>query len=148
LYSWTSYPLTTVLEQIWGEGKADLNEKKTPRCVLVELCSVVERALNYLHTGNAAVIATSVMNPLWIGRAIIEDGMPSINKDIVHAQRGSRILVKMDQWPFDKGNNLPKSVSKRAQGLTYGDGQYNVSTRYLYTAGGKGHGELDREDNE
>jgi hypothetical protein len=103
---------------------------------------VVERALNYLHTGNVAVIATSVMNPLWIGRSIIQDGLPSINKDIVRTQRGSRILVKMDQWPFDKGRNLPRSVSKRAQGLTYGDAHHNVSTRCSYNGGGLQHVEF------
>jgi hypothetical protein len=103
---WTLYPLTTLLEQIGEEAKRALLENKTPRCILVELCSVAERAFNYLHTGNALVIATSFMNLLWIGQALIKDGLPCITGDVVLAWPGRPIVIEQDWWPFDTNKNM------------------------------------------
>jgi hypothetical protein len=127
VYVWNTYPLTTFLEEIWKEGLGDLQAKKAPRTALVELCSAAERALNFMHTGNAAVIATGVMNPLWIGRAIVQDGLPCINPKIAQPIKGKIIRIMADQWPFDENKHIPKTASKRAQRITYGDGHFNVS---------------------
>jgi hypothetical protein len=95
---------------------------------LVELCSVAERALNYMHTGNAAVIATSVMNPLWVGNAIVRDGLPCFNTNIVALNHGSPVAIIREKWPFDMIRHHPKSSSKAAQIFTFGIGHFNVST--------------------
>lgn len=34
---------------------------------LTEVTACAERALNFMHIGNPAVVKTSVMNPLWCG---------------------------------------------------------------------------------
>jgi hypothetical protein len=72
MYSWNTYPLTSLIEINWDFLKtlpADLDlEKRSPIEVAVtEITGCAERALNFMHTGNPAVIKSTVMNPLWIG---------------------------------------------------------------------------------
>jgi hypothetical protein len=127
IYNWTSYPLTCAIESLFQQASSNnAISKKDP--FLVEICSVAERALNYLHTGNAAVIATSVMNPLWIGRALIQDGLPCLNPRYVVTSHGSRLKPLPETWPYNKKKHQPLSSSKRAQVLTYGESYFNAST--------------------
>lgn len=100
--------------------------KKYKNALLIELCSVLERALNFMHTGNAAVIATTVMTPLWIGRAILKDGFPCLNMKIIQIS-GSYIQIDAKRWPFNPKLNGPHSSSRRAQILTYGESHFSVS---------------------
>lgn len=130
IYNWTSYPLTCAIESIFEEAMSN-NTKSKKDPLLVEICSVAERALNYMHTGNAAVIATSVMNPMWIGRAIIQDGLPCFNPNYVMTGNGTRIKVNAEAWPFNKKKHQPLSSSKRSQVLTYGEQYFNVSIGIL-----------------
>ena len=95
---------------------------------MVELCSVVERALNYMHTGNAAVIATTVMNPLWIGRAVVKDGFPCLNSNVVDVINNKQVYPKANQWPFNDLLRRPHSSSRRSHILTYGESHFNVRT--------------------
>ena len=130
IYNWTSFPLTCAIESIFEQAMSNnIISKKDP--LLVEICSVAERALNYMHTGNAAVIATSVMNPMWIGRAIIQDGLPCFNPKYVMTGNGTRIKVNAEVWPFNKKKHQPLSSSKRSQVLTYGEQYFNVSIDIL-----------------
>ncbi len=94
---------------------------------MVEFCSVLERALNYMHTGNTAVIATTVMNPLWIGRAILKDGFPCLNQNIVQIIDSKYVDIDPKRWPSNYKSNTPHSSSRRSQTLTYGDQHFNVS---------------------
>jgi hypothetical protein len=129
---WTSYPLTCFIECVWQQAQSASNSaKKDP--LLVEICSVAERALNYMHTGNAAVIATSVMNPLWIGMSIIQDGLPCFNPKYVVTAHGNRIQVLPDVWPYNLKKHQPLCSSQRSQVLTYGESYFNVSDRLLST---------------
>lgn len=102
-------------------------KNKFDHTLLVEFCSVVERGINYMHTGNTAVIATTVMNPLWIGRALVKDGFPSLNSDFVDIANPEYIQIKGDQWPFNKRLHRPHSSSQRSHLLTYGESHFNVS---------------------
>lgn len=96
--------------------------------MLVELCSVAERALNYMHTGNASVIATRVMNPLWIGRSIVQDGIPCLNGQMINNNLlFNRVVVSPETWPYDVAKHQPVTSSQRAQVLTYGEAHYKVS---------------------
>lgn len=128
LYKWTTYPLTSLLDAIFKQRRAVFETNKFDHTLLVEFCSVVERAVNFMHTGNTAVIATTVMNPLWIGRALVKDGFPSINSDIVDiSQKDYRIKIDGQKWPFDKTRHQPHSSSRRSHLLTYGESHFNVS---------------------
>lgn len=118
VYNWTTYPLTCLLEHVWKTGVRALSEERHLEPTLVELCSCLERALNFMHTGNTAVIASSVMNPLWIGLAIIHDGHPCLNSRIIPTLTGST-LVNNAEWPYNKRQE-PRSGSKGSQVRQYG----------------------------
>jgi hypothetical protein len=107
------------------------DKNKFDHTLLVEFCSVVERAINYMHTGNTAVIATTVMNPLWVGRALVKDGFPSLNSDFVDIANPEHIQIKGDIWPFNKLLHRPHSSSQRSHLLTYGEPHFNVSLHCL-----------------
>jgi hypothetical protein len=117
----------TLIEKIYNEGKIPLDRGDHPNPLLVELASAAERALNYMHTGNTAVIATSVMNPLWIGRSIVRDGCPCLNPKIVSASSNTRITFCERKWPWDDVKHKPKTSSDRAQILMYDANHFNVS---------------------
>ena len=125
IYNWTTYPLTCLLEHIWRIGNEALEAKTYPRPVLVELCASVERALNYMHTGNAAVIATSLMNPLWLGLSVVQDGLACVNMRLVPSFTRS-VVINDQEWPYNKARQ-PKSASKGSQLRNYGQEHYNVS---------------------
>ena len=130
IYNWTTYPLTCLIECIFEQAlTSNDNLKNDP--LLVEICLVTERALNYMHTGNAAVIATSVMNPLWIGLAIIQDGQPSFNPNYLVTAHGTRVKVVPEVWPYNKKRHQPLSSSRRSQVLTYGEAYFNVSSYFV-----------------
>ena len=93
----------------------------------MELCSAAERALNYMHTGNAAVIATRVMKPLWVGNAVVHDGMPCFNTNIVSLRPNSPLSVILQQWPYDNVQHQPKTCSAASQIFAYGIVHFNVS---------------------
>lgn len=124
VYNWTTYPLTCLLEHVWKTGARALSEERHPEPTLVELCSCLERALNFMHTGNTAVIASSVMNPLWIGLAIIHDGHPCLNSRIIPTLTGST-LVNNAEWPYNKRQE-PRSGSKGSQVRQYGESHFKV----------------------
>jgi len=98
----------------------------------VELCAVLERALNYMHTGNTKVIATSIMKPLWIGEALIQDGLPCLNPNIIRFFGSSSWEVSAEKWPSHRLNGIPNSAAKAVIEYNYGDTIYNVSG--LFTA--------------
>jgi hypothetical protein len=128
IYSWTTYPLTALIETNWDLLKKirvklkDGNEEVLQSLVAVtEVTGCAERALNFMHTGNPAVIKTSVMNPLWIGRAIIHDGLPSFNTMLVKPMSNDMVKVQFGQWPYDDARNLPKSTSESALRYRYNE---------------------------
>ena len=125
IYNWSTYPLTCLLEHIWNKGAGALQQAKYPEPTLVELSACVECALNFMHTGNTAVIATSLMNPLWIGLAIVHDGLPCLNPTILPALT-STVPVNLAEWPYDQ-KGQPKSASKGSQVRNYGERQFKVS---------------------
>lgn len=134
IYSWMTYPLTALLEITWEQVKAEEERRRRAGKRLkldvgvVDVVSCAERALNYMHTGNPAVIKTTVMNVLWIGRAIVDDGLPSFSPAVVNF-RGSRELVTVEhgKWPYDDVIRMPKSAAERGLKFRYGDMAVGVS---------------------
>ena len=129
LYNWTTYPLVNLIERMYDQIVPLLEQSQYPEATLVELCAAAERALNYMHTGNTAVIATSVMKPLWVGNAIIRDGLPCFNPQIVSMKVNAPISVFAENWPYDEARYQPKSSSLACQLFSYGPGNshFNVS---------------------
>jgi hypothetical protein len=117
-------------------------EGRHPAPTMVELCSTLERALNFMHTGNVSVIATSAMNPLWIGLSLIHDGLPCINPTIVPTIT-STVFVVPSQWPHNN-KGQPTSASRGAQIRTYGEGHYNVCDLSSVVFSGQRIGNTDK----
>jgi hypothetical protein len=105
----------------------DATPPKFPDPCLVELCSASERALNYMHTGNAAVISTTVMNPLWIGHAVVHDGLPCLNRNIISLHTNSQVSIIKERWPYHHVRRQPMTCSSAAQIFAYDIGHFNVS---------------------
>lgn len=126
VYLWTSYPIALAIDRIWEHSRTFFMGKTLPHPIYVELCAVAERALNYLHTGNAKVIATSVMNPLWIGQAIVKDGIPCFNPRIIHLTRGELLDTQLQRWPWDELRQQPRSASRKTQLVMWNEGLSKV----------------------
>ncbi|KAG1823912.1 uncharacterized protein BJ212DRAFT_1327078 [Suillus subaureus] len=89
VYQWTTYPITSLLERIW--------EHFLP---FVELCSVLERALAYAHTGNSKVIATSLMRPLWLVKSLLEQGLPTFAPSVRFSHTPCvPVAISPSEWP-------------------------------------------------
>src|SRR6266550_6801092 len=129
LYNWVTFPLVSLIERIYSQCTADMDATPSmfPDPCLVELCSVAERAFNYMHTGNAAVISTTVMNPLWIGNAVVHDGLPCLNRNIVSLHASSQVSIIKQRWPYHQALQQPKTSSSAAQIFAYDLGHFNVS---------------------
>ncbi|EPQ50375.1 hypothetical protein GLOTRDRAFT_97094 [Gloeophyllum trabeum ATCC 11539] len=138
LYSVMTFPLTSLIETVRAEIMAKMDHNgipidtgstdgaaATPPLYHIELLSCLERALNFAHTGNRRVIETGVMNPLHIGRGLIVDGTPCLNrKNVTWSSANGSVTVSIDpdQWPTVK--SVPCMSSARAQLLTYRDEHY------------------------
>jgi hypothetical protein len=129
-----TFPLTALIETNWEAlqnvdkaGNVERAQLMAIQVAVVEVTACAERALNFMHTGNPAVIKTSVMNPLWIGRAIINDGLPSFNSSIVKARFKETVNVFFDLWPYDDIRNMPKSTAERSLRYRYNDQVASVS---------------------
>ena len=120
-----------MLERVWDNAHEALKHGYHPEPTTVELCSALEHALNFMHTGNVSVIATSAMNPLWIGLSVILDGHPCINPTIVPSLTSTRLVNDL-QWPRNN-KGQPTSASRGAQIRTYSQGHFNVSCFLLFS---------------
>jgi len=103
-----------------------------PDQMRVELVACFERLLCYCHTGNAAVLATSLMHPLGLSMGILKDGFPTLmplfQQGCVFkaAKDGYKISPRL--WPCKNG--YPAVASKRCQVLTYSEKHFLVSKHH------------------
>ena len=88
---------------------------------------MLERTHNYAHTGNARVVATSLMNPLFVGMALIKHGMPTFSDILKMGETSTDVPYILDKnWPRHALTKQPRFASKRAQILTYGNDHWEV----------------------
>jgi hypothetical protein len=129
VYQYTTYGLCVLLKHLWNQAH-DLikNNSGRPSPHQVELCSAVERSIAYAHTGNAKVIATSLMGPLWLSHSLLNDGLPTLSRDIVRIISGDsvEVLIHTHLWPINGQYKIPVIASKKSQILTYGLEHYTV----------------------
>ncbi|KAG1721838.1 hypothetical protein EDB19DRAFT_1917044 [Suillus lakei] len=128
LFAWATFPLTALLEKIWDTHKDTLVEGAVIDPCLIEFTSMVERALNFSHTGNARVLCRRLMDRAWISLGIIHDGLPSISDTFV--ANGSlttgNLVIRQESWPVDQDTRRPLTSSRRTQELTYGKDHYEA----------------------
>jgi hypothetical protein len=118
--------VTSLIERIYTVERANMKRGAMVNPLNVELCAVLERALNFLHSGNTKVIATSTMKPLWIGEALIQDGLPCLNPMIVRFS-GSSWQLSADKMPSHRESCIPYSSARRVIVFNYDPTIFNVS---------------------
>jgi hypothetical protein len=116
-----------MIEKIYRLERANMLAGTVVNPLNVELCAVLERALNYLHSGNTKVIATTTMNPLWIGQALLQDGLPCVNPMMVRFYSTSWDL-SAENFPSHRRTSLPYSAAQCVIAYNYDATVYNVST--------------------
>ena len=109
------------MEDLYNNQSALIRNKEKPCPLTLELLASFERLLCYCHTGNTAVLATSLMHPLGLSRGTLKDGYPTLINPFQHptvflASRSS-YQINPAAWPLKDG--FPAVASKRAQVLSY-----------------------------
>lgn len=127
IYNVTTFPLTCALEIIYGQVSDEWEEGKTP-CppVKVELISCIERSLNYGHTGNTKVIASALMNRLWVGLSLLRHGLPMFSPACSFAPNS--VSIDVSRYPLHETTRVPYTASDRSQLIMFGPQQHLVST--------------------
>lgn len=117
-----------MIAKVWEHEQATLSKGLMVSPHIVELMCVLERTLNVAHTGNIAVIATSLMNPLWVGRSLVTHGTPTFHPCLKMGQTASqgRVTIPPDQWPRHKVTRQPLTCTKRSIIFNYGNQQWEV----------------------
>ncbi|KAF7970095.1 hypothetical protein HWV62_25024 [Athelia sp. TMB] len=124
-FLWTTYGITSMIEKLWDSQQEALQQGKKISPYIIELSSVLERALNVAHTGNTQVIATALMNPLWVGRSLVDHGTPTFPDSVIigHTMQDG-VHIPQSRWPRHQIHQLPLTASKRSQILNYGVEQW------------------------
>lgn len=100
----------------------------------IEFMAMLERTLNYGHTGSSKVIPQKLMNRALLALGIIHDGFPTISDaylsfgDLSH----KRVLVHTSQWPQNSSTMRPLMCSQRSQERTYDERHYQVSATFVH----------------
>ena len=154
LYLWTSVPITILIEEVWAHyikpvlqerqaviannGTSSRSTREPPIAQLglvpepqwVEFMSMLERCLNYCHTGNAICVSNQLMKDSFTMRAILNGCLPLLANVIdFNIVDGTIPMLPLSSWPVDK-KGYPLAISRRAIQLTYGDSQWAVSSRF------------------
>ncbi|KAG2346319.1 hypothetical protein BDR05DRAFT_997329 [Suillus weaverae] len=128
VYQWTTFGITSLLERLWAHQLPILEAGNKPRHEVVELCSVLERTLAYAHTGNARVLASKLMRPLWLVQSLLEQGLPTFAPSVrMTSSISNPIAISAADWPTSDNLNVPAIASKRSQVLTYGNDHFEAS---------------------
>ncbi|KAH9845958.1 hypothetical protein C2E23DRAFT_716408, partial [Lenzites betulinus] len=130
LMLWTTYPLRVLLEQFWSKVSPSLTPAvtTTPNPVDLEMIAILERLINFAHTGAMKVLATGVMDKLWPSRAVVDHGFPCFSPALfLGGDTGLLPSVSLNDWPRHLITGYPLVASKRALEITYGS---DVFTTY------------------
>ncbi|KAI0261457.1 hypothetical protein BC834DRAFT_972719 [Gloeopeniophorella convolvens] len=122
MISWASYPITSLIETIFARIKdfiivhPTIQANASPNFYDIELLSMLERTLNFCHTGSPKVLTKTSMNHFWLSLGIATTGFPSLNPTV------PTDLHKMNyrDWPLDSRTRMPLTASSRSISFTYG----------------------------
>lgn len=129
VYLWVTYGWCSLLDIIGEQEFLRIAKGEPVSPYTLELTSAIERTVTYASTGNAKVLSSAVMKPLFITRGIIEHGMPTIVKGIYQLPlRGvTPFTVNKHAWPLTANRRGPAICSKMSHILNYDEDQYIVS---------------------
>ncbi|KAG9309729.1 hypothetical protein JVU11DRAFT_10103 [Chiua virens] len=128
MIQWTTYPITAMLEIIWEKYEPKLDDRPEIDPQVIKMTSILERCLNYAHTGSAKVLPRGVMDVSWLSLGIIFDGMPTLSKDFAsHAALvAGNLQVIPHAWPVYQATMRPMTSSNRVQVYNYGDSHFET----------------------
>ena len=127
MYLWTTFGLTSALEKIWKSQQPTIQKRIASSPYIIEVTTMLERALAMAYTGDARVITSRLMKPFGLERSLIEHGLPSITAALTFDLSIAKdMVVNPANWPSNK-NQEPAMASKRSQVLTCGDAHFMVS---------------------
>lgn len=125
---WTTFAITSFIERLWDSQLPVLDKGLHVSPYIVELASVLERTLNVAHTGNVGVIATTLMDRLYVGRSLVDHGSPTFHDCIKMGLSPQDTLHVPDiLWPRHPVTREPFTASRRSQIFNYGMDQWEVS---------------------
>ncbi|KAI1783804.1 hypothetical protein LXA43DRAFT_1102094 [Ganoderma leucocontextum] len=143
VYLWTSYPIVTLLKSFWTfyaqpslqtryEDIPGLNSRsvrnssvqrlsETPDHYVLEMIAVLERLLNFCHTGLAKALTHTLMKRLWPTRAVLDGYYPFFWPGLSFSSAApTRPVLNLARWPLDIKTGKPLCASLRSQEFTYG----------------------------
>lgn len=129
LFQWTTFPITSLLDAVWSQYERQLDNEPDIDPHVIETVSILERSINYAHTGAARVLTRGLMDVSWLSLGIIFDGLPTLSKHFASHPglvSGSLTLLP-ESWPVYTSNNRPLTSSRRVQLCNYGERHYEVS---------------------
>lgn len=131
IYNWTTYPITVLLERLWNTYRPNASVVVPINPFAVELCAVLERALNYAHTGHARVIATGLMNPLFVGMSLIDHGTVTFSNSVSLGERNGKCPTIIETLhPRRSRTKAPITCSQAAIKFAYSESMWLVSTYF------------------
>jgi hypothetical protein len=127
IYVWSTTVLTDIISRIHTTERTKMINDQPLNPLNVELCAILERALNFMHMGNLKVLVNKVMSPLWIGDALVQDGLPCLNPNVIRFYGSSSWEVLGQHWPWDPLSGVPMSAAFRVMVFNFGANIANVS---------------------
>ena len=110
-----------------------IEESKPPSYFATEIIAMLERALNFAHTGNTRVLSRRLMDHFWLSMGIVYDGVPSISPSLgISTESNQLVNVNADLWPIDKQTNRPLTCSLAAIKFAYSEAHAQVRRNQLY----------------
>ncbi|KAG9309436.1 hypothetical protein JVU11DRAFT_10690 [Chiua virens] len=128
IYEWTSYPIACLIDHFWTAWKGHIEDELPVPPFVIESVAMLERTLNFAHTGNAQVLCRGLMGPAFLSLGIVNDGFPCISDNFIcHGSMAmGKLVVVIDGWPVDKKTRRPLTASRRVQQLTFGNTYYEA----------------------
>ncbi|KAA1479748.1 hypothetical protein DENSPDRAFT_887035, partial [Dentipellis sp. KUC8613] len=128
LISWASAPISIAIKIIYNHVKPDVILRNPVSPFFVESLSMLERAQNYCHTGNPAVLVKALMHPALLSLGLMTTGFPALWSSFPFSSTSTAstdLEFLSSVWPVRK-NGLPQTCSGRAQTITYGKDHFLV----------------------
>ena len=131
IYNYTTQGVTALLQLLYQKEAERIRDKRADSSpAMVELVAMLERTLNFMHTGNATCLVRRLMDSFWLSRSLLVDGLPSVNDQKVTFQNNGdsvSVLMHIERWPTYPRTGIARSAAKASMLFRYGHDQFNVS---------------------
>jgi hypothetical protein len=132
IYNWLTYPICVALERLWAHYQGHLTKGEKVPHHIVELSAVLERTLNFAHTGNPRVLTRTLMDELWVSKALLLSDLPAISPVVTFgaSRRDSVDLNFHGPWPRLASTGAFALASRKSHSINYG--LHHLQVRAIY----------------